>query len=466
MPENAFVGRERELAFLEEAFTREGSAFVPVYGRRRIGKTTLILKFLREKLAVFYLGQQVPPALQLRAFLRAVAETLKLDWLRSVEISDWQAAFRLVGEHWPKDEPMVLVLDEFQWIVEGSPEIPSVIQGLWDHEWAPRGNVFLILCGSYIGFMEREVLGRKSPLFGRRTGQIKLNPFHFREAAQFHPHWSRQDQAKAWFLCGGVPYYLNQLSERVSIATNIRRQFLDPSSPLFREPHFLLREELRDLENYQGILLGLAEGSGSVSDLATLTQLPGRSLPYYLDQLIQLGYVAKVQPLTRRGRLRRVRYQIADPLLRFWFRFVSRHESGLTLMGADALADQHIIPQLESYFGHCFEHLCQEALPFLYAEEGTHTPYEIGSYYDKHTQIDVVGIREDGWIDLGECKWCHIPSAPTLWRELARKRQGYPNPDNETIQMRLFLRHSLSKRVAVPSEIMVHDLESLYGDPA
>ena len=206
-----FVGRGKELALLEKAWQAEGGAFIPVYGRRRVGKSELLVKFLTGKPAIYVTGKVAPAELQLREFLRAAATALREPLLAEHPVADWPAAFRMIEERWKGPQKLVLALDEFQWMAAASPELPSVLQECWDRRWR-KGRILLILCGSYLGFMEREVLGKKSPLFGRRTAQILLRPFGYREAAEFHPHWSRPNQAEAYFICGGLPFYLRCFS--------------------------------------------------------------------------------------------------------------------------------------------------------------------------------------------------------------------------------------------------------------
>ena len=246
--------------------------------------------------------------------------------LAQLRVAGWRQALRTVTEQWAGANPetkLVLALDEFQWIAAASPGLLSELQHCWDRWWRDAGNVVLLLCGSYLGFMEREVLGRKSPLYGRRTAQIHLQPFGYRDAARFHTRWSPADQARAYFLVGGVPQYLLCLDDSRSIAANIREQLLAEFAPLFHEPAFLLREELREIAPYQAVLHAVASGHRAAPAIAAATGLPERSLHYYLQQLTGLGYLRRRYPLERRRpNPRQVRFEIDDPLLRFWFRFV------------------------------------------------------------------------------------------------------------------------------------------------
>lgn len=457
-----FVGRQRELALLERQWRSRGGAFVPIYGRRRIGKSELILRFLEHHPGLYHVGKQAPAALQIREFLDEAARLLKEPLLAALPATDWRSAIAQVEQRWRSPKKLVLAFDEFQWSAEASPELPSLLQELWDRRWKRSGKVMLVLCGSFIGFMEREVLGAKSPLFGRRTAQIQLQPFDFAQACLLHRGWSLEQQATSFFVCGGVPQYLNTFDSAASLQQNVEAQLLHEFAPLFREPEFLLREELRDVQGYHAVLLAIAAGAGSTKQIALQAGLPERSLHYYLEQLVQLGYVARRMPLTGARPARwHVRFSLEDPLLRFYFRFVFPERGFVQRYGPRRSWLALVAPHLDSYFGGCFERLCRQALPALWASEGVSAGGEVGEYWDKQVQIDLVGLRDDGWIDLGECKWGAVGSASALVAELEQKVAGHPNPKKRTVGKRLFVKARPARFKS--SDVKVHDLEDLHA---
>lgn len=459
-----FIGRQTELQTLNSAHRSKESAFFPVYGRRRVGKSELLRHFLGELPGVYYLGKQAPPALQRRELLEEAARRLDQPLLAHLRDETWSEVFRSIVRAYRGNGKLILVLDEFQWMAEASPELPSVLQELWDLEWQKSGKIMLILCGSYIGFMEREVLGEKSPLFGRRTGQILLRPFGYRDAALFHPRFSRIDQARTFFVCGGMPYYLRQFESGNSFEQNLVSHVFTESSPLFREPDFLLREELREVSSYAAILSALAAGKNTPSTMADASGLESRKLPYYLQQLQDLGFIARRFPLDGGPpSSRQVRYELLDPLLRFWYRFVFPNQSALELRGPEAVYRELVRPNLDWYLGNAFERLAREALVEIYRRDRVMSSFKIGEFWNREMQIDIVGMRGDGVVDLGECKWGTVSSAVEVERDLRRKAAAFPNRQASTLQLHIFCREKSRKKQESAETIRWHDLGDFYS---
>ncbi len=459
---NSFIGRNKELDLLEGYYRSKKTEFLPIYGRRRVGKSELIVHFIKNKPALYFLGKKALAHFQIKEFLEEAARCFGQPLLKRTDITNWKEALSLVVNQKKNQEKLIIVLDEFQWTAEASPELPSILQGFLDREWKNRKDIFLIVCGSYIGFMEKEVLGEKSPLFGRRSGQIFLKPFSFRETSLFHKSWSIQDKAKAYFICGGIPLYLLFFNERNSVAKNIEKNFLDINSALFKEPEFLLREELRELPKYYALLMCLSRGLAASKNIAMQTGIDERKMYYYINNLIELGYVERIYPLTSKEPANRdVRFVLKDQMLKFWFRFIYPHTAYISRVDSADSFKNLIEPNLDSYFGSCFEHLCREALSFLYQRERISSPFEIGQYWDKRVQIDVVGYRTGEGIDIGECKWGKITSTKKLIQDLQEKIKNYPNKEGLTIRGKIFSRYALNVS-ELPKNIELYTLESMY----
>ncbi|MDD2710214.1 MAG: ATP-binding protein [Verrucomicrobiae bacterium] len=455
-----FIGREKELQVLENAYGGRAGSLIPIYGRRRVGKTELILRFMRDKPGIYFFGKKGPAAMQVGEFLKIAAEVCGEPLLATCATDNWKTALREVQKHWPHKKRLIIALDEFQWIAGSSPELPSQLQELWDLDWSRNNNVMLLLCGSFIGFMERGILGRKCPLFGRRTATILLQPFTYRESVKFHPRYSRIDQCAAYFICGGIPLYLKQFDPALSVHQNIAQKILDPNQVLYCEPDFLLKEELREVQQYHAILTAVASRRLNQQGVARDTHLDPRTLHYYFRQLQQLGYIrvetpVQSMPVKRTQQL----YLLNDSFLRFWFYFVFPNMSQILRNDPAQAFKQLVEPHLDAYYGTCFDLFCREALADLYQKEKVTASFQIGQYWDKNCQIDVVGLRNDHHLDLCECKWKGSVNLTQLLQELKNKQVRYPNPRGASVQYRAFVKHPVKNK---HPELTVHALEDLF----
>lgn len=349
----SFLGRSPELSFLEQAHLSNKTEFIPIYGRRRVGESDLILHFIKNKPHLYFLGKQGTAQPQIKEFMQ--------------------------------------------------------------------------------------------------------------EAAQFHPRFSLQEKAMVYFICGGIPLYLKFFDPKLLLFKNLEKNLFDEFAPLFREPEFLLREELRELPKYYTVLMALASGSSTSTELAKQTAIEERKLYYYLQNLIDLGYVARRFPLLPKNLQRKAtRFVLVDPLLRFWFRFVYPHTAYIVQMGAREAVKNLVKPYWEAYCGICFEELCREALGYLYQEKSLINPFRTGEYWDKQTQIDVVGYIEKEEISLGECKWGKVSSYKKLIAELKDKITKYPNHEGLRVEPYLFIQKKPA-RLELDAEVHGYELEDLYG---
>jgi len=248
MQSGPFIGRQRELAVLQEFADSDRAELFVLYGRRRVGKTELLQRLCHGRRAVYFLAAQVRDKDNLRAFKSALAEGLGDPLLASLEFPDWTAALSYAAEH-ARDERLVLVLDEFPYLCEANKSVPSQLQRFWDVR-GKKSSLLLILCGSQVSFMEKEVLAERSPLFGRRTGQRRLEPLAPSEALTFFRTWKREQALLAYGIVGGMPAYLGRFDERVTLEENLLREVLRPEGYLFDEVHYLLHTELSNPSTY------------------------------------------------------------------------------------------------------------------------------------------------------------------------------------------------------------------------
>ena len=247
-----FIDREKELAALKREYDSKGSSLVVIYGRRRVGKTALIAEFIKDRPSIYFLATQESETQNLRAFQSCVSQYLQSDFLRDVSLNSWESAFRFLMDN-AGDRKLVLVIDEFQYLGKSDPAFPSVFQRIWDEQLKDR-DVMVILCGSLISMMESQTLSYSSPLYGRRTAQIKLKQIPFRYYRDFFTDKSQKELVEFYAVTGGVPRYIEAFSGYEDVLDGIAANILDRTSFLYEEPYFLLQQEVDEIGSYFSLI--------------------------------------------------------------------------------------------------------------------------------------------------------------------------------------------------------------------
>ncbi len=345
-----FLGRSRELDVLTELGASKRPELFVLYGRRRVGKTELLQQFCRGRRAVYFLAAQVREKDNLRAFRDALAEGLNDPLAANVEFPDWGAALAFAAER-ARDERLVLVLDEFPYLCEATKGLPSIVQRFWDTR-AKSSQLMLVLCGSQVSFMENEVLAETSPLFGRRTGQRRLEPLRPPDALRFFDAWPLKERVAGYAMLGGMPAYLRRFDPVRSLRENTLREVLRPEGYLFDEVNFLLRAELTSPATYNSILAAVARGSEKLGDVALTVGVDSPTANKYLTTLRDLQLVEREVPLTDPDplRSRRGTYRVADRFLAFHFRHVQPNAALIQSGRGEAVWERSIEPDLERLF--------------------------------------------------------------------------------------------------------------------
>lgn len=408
-----FVGRHQELEQLNQAYQENDFQFTVIYGRRRIGKTSLINEFLKDKKAIYYVALEENAEDNLKRFSDAISIFKNTDQGGKEKFANFEECFKEITRLAQKQR-VILVIDEFPYLAKAYPTISSMLQSYIDHEFKET-NLFLILCGSSMSFMERQVLGYQSPLYGRRTLALKLEPFKLSEAHEMLPKLSKEDAFIINTVCSGVPQYLSYMSDSMSVADNIKKNFLTKSGRLFDEPNNLLQQELRDPTNYNSIINAIASGASKHSKIAQSAHLQTGPLTTYLNNLIDLGIVEKKLPVTeqKKSRSKNIVYRICDGMFRFWYTFVGK-QTDLIERGLTDLAWVKVQKNLSDFMGPEFEKYSQD---FMWSQDMNEkivpNPFiHLGNWWgtDKRThqqvELDIVGFSDDerdGY--FGECKW-------------------------------------------------------------
>ncbi|GAP13992.1 predicted ATPase [Longilinea arvoryzae] len=444
-----FIDRKAELELLSQRYNSGQAELIVLYGRRRVGKTELLRAFCADKPHIFFIATLSNDIEQLATFSQQLYIFTHASVPVDFSFPSWEAAFQALAEI-PMQPRPVIILDEFTYLINGNKAVPSILQKVWDETLKDTG-ILLVLCGSYIGMMESEVLGYQAPLYGRRTASTLLRPLDLPSAAQFFPNYSPEQQFLAWSILGGMPYYLGIFKDHQDIPANIRQNILDSQmGALFNEPRLLLMEELREPRNYFSILRAIALGNARLNEVAQASGVREvTAAARYLDILQQMRLVTRQVPATESqpDKSKKGLYRIDDHFLRFWFRYVQPNQAGLDLGLADAILQQRILPDLDHFAATAFEEAAQAYVARL-AQNGkmAFLPERIGGWWDRETEIDVLAIsrmEKAAWV--GECKWSIRPVGTNVLDELKQKAQSLlKSGEIQKIQYAIFARSAFT----------------------
>ena len=403
-----FLCREKELAVLNKRYNKQEFECIIIFGRRRVGKTALINEFCQGKPTIFFSALNASEKENLVALSKAIHayKTGQEDNYPLYQSFDaaLEEITRLAGE-----QRLVFVIDEYPYLAKSYPSISSRLQHLIDQKWQ-HSQLYLILCGSSMSFMENQVLGYESPLYGRRTAQLKLSSLTYKETAEFVPQLTATDKALVYGITGGIPHYINKLQVRDCVDTALTENLFDSASYLFEEPQNLLKQELREPGVYNSIITAIAGGASRINEIATKAGLENAVCAKYIKVLVDLGILFKETPLTEKVGKKSI-YLICDNFFRFWYRFVPTNYSAINAGRFATLYDQVVKPHLSTYMGLVFETMCKDYL-LRYATFLPIPLANIGQWWGtdnvakKEVQIDIVGTsaNSDEYL-IGSCKY-------------------------------------------------------------
>ncbi|HJH30529.1 MAG TPA: ATP-binding protein [Methanosarcinaceae archaeon] len=419
-----FVGRKEELAFLEDAYDKDKSQMIVICGRRRVGKTCLLQKFIKDKKHTYFLCTKGNEIEQIRLLSGFIAENMDDEAVAQSPFSDWRTLFMYLQSK-IGDERFVLVIDEFPYLINANSAVTSIFQKYWD-EYLSGTNIMLVLCGSSISMMEREVLAYKSPLYGRRTGQWKVEPMSFEESLDIFPKKTDIGEAvRIYSITGGIPFYLTELDLDKTAIDNILENVARKGRMLYEEGEFLIREELREPLTYFSILSALSAGNTKQTQIADSIGMASTALPRYLSTLERLGFIEKNTPVTDYSRSKKTVYRIKDHFVNFWFSFIYPYKSYIE--ESNYLRYKEVLDRaFNKHVSFVFEDISQDLirkkasannLPFGFTKIGMW----YGHYRDsatgmrKEVEIDIVALDEDtNTIAFVECKWKDLSKKDAL----------------------------------------------------
>lgn len=456
-----FINRENELEFLEERYRSKSFECIVLYGKRRVGKTELIKKFLSGKEGIYFLCDKSGIERNMARFKKKIAEYLHEPL---IETSDVEEIMKyLTGKLKSKT---VIVFDEFSYLVEKDAAVPSLFQVIID-EILKKTPYCLILCGSSISMMEQGVLSHKSPLYGRKTGHWNVQPLAFQEMKQFFPQNTYEENIRFWSVLGGVPLYCEMFSDSQDLYENIEKEILSKRGRLYDEVDFILKEELRDPDVYKTILASIGNGNVKVVDIANSAHINVQDLDKYLKVLIKLRIIKKESPVTEKIKNKKTLYTFGDNFFHFWFTFCEPLKSDIEIENLRSFKEK-FHRDFNMYLGRKFEDLCRIHCRDFLNQEYTKMGRWWGAYREegvkKTAEIDIVAFNDKTQeILFGECKWSNRVNAESLLSELEEKTR-YVDWNNETRKERFALfAKSFKKKVKDFKGKIVHcfDLEDI-----
>jgi len=419
---NKFINRKFELDALQmRAGSGKPELFV-IYGKRRVGKTELVKQCFKGQDFIYLLADKRNDKDLLLDFSKTLGEYFDDVGVRMTGLPDWVTFFKYLREK-AGDKRLVIVVDEFPFLASANKAIPSLFQKGWD-EHMSHSNIFLIIMGSSISMMEKGVLAYRSPLYGRRTGQLLLEPLRFSDSREFFPNMSIREQIETYSVLGGIPAYLLQFSLDKGLLQNIGDNMLRRDAFLYNEVEFVLREELREPRNYFSILKEMAFGRTSVNELSQAVGLDRNKLSRYLSILEGLRIITRDIPVTERHphKSRKGVYAIGDNFFRFWFEFVFPHKDHIERDEPDFVISK-IKERMNEFVGHTFEAICMDSLSELAKQHIAPFSFtRIGKWWEGEEEIDIVALNEDSKdILFAECKWRNEATSVDVLDNLVRK---------------------------------------------
>ena len=418
-----FVDRDQEMQTLQNEYERKGSSLVILYGRRRVGKTTLISEFIKDKNALFFLATEESESQNRSSFKEKVAEFIKSDLLENLDAKNWNVLFKAIVETKFSSKP-IIVLDEFQYLGKANAAFPSIFQQIWE-EILKEASVMVVLCGSLISMMQSQTLSYSSPLYGRRTAQIQLKQIPFSYYHEFYPRKSRKELIERYAITGGVPKYIELFSENDDIYKAIEASVLNRSGFLYDEPYFLLQQEVSEIGSYFSIIRAISAGNSKLSSIASLVEIKATSLSKYLKTLIDLDVLEREVPITEKSpeKSKKGLYKIKDNYLRFWFAFIYPNRSFIESGHSGIVMSKIKKSLVKNHTAFVYEDVCKESMWQLNAEGvWPFTFSKLGRYWDAQTEIDIAALDEEGKnLILGECKYWQEPIGLSVLQNLEAK---------------------------------------------
>lgn len=423
-------GREEEMKHLNTLYSSNSFEFLVMYGRRRVGKTTLLQEFSKNTNCIFFPAREKNDVLNLQDFSKVLQLHFNGTYIASFE--SWEKAFEYVDIN--SKARTVLIIDEFPYIAEENPSVKSLLQHAIDHSWKNNKNLFLILCGSSVSIMENDILGSKSPLHDRQTSTLEIKPFDYLESSQFFPQYSNEDKLLAYGILGGIPRYLEAFNPDKTIEENIAYRIIQNGAFLHEEPDNLLKAELRETNIYNSILSAIANGKNKIVDISDYIHEDRTKVAKYLVTLQVLRLIEKKVPCTESQNSKKSIYVIKDNFFKFWYRYDFSNNAYYSMLGSAETAEI-IMKDISNHMGLVFEDICKDYLMHLAKmRKLPFIPYTIGKWWGNNPvikaqdDVDILAIDKSGKEAMFvECKFQSQPMTYDEYENLINATKAFPD---------------------------------------
>ncbi|QKG29812.1 ATP-binding protein [Campylobacter sp. RM16187] len=408
-----FADRVKELKLLNDEYSNSNFSFTVLYGRRRVGKTTLLKEFIKDKPSIYFLATLENFNVVLNRFKDIVAEFLQDSLLKSLELTDIKQLFKYLSNK-KFDKKIIIIIDEFQYLSKIDSSIPSQFQYIID-ELLKDKSIHLILCGSIISMMYEQTLSYNSPLYGRRTSDIKLEAIEFDYLKEFFNNKSKEELIELYSVLYGVPKYLEMFRDSGDIFNSIETNILNPNGYLYNEPQFILQNEVNEPITYFSILEAIANGEHKIGNIAGKLNKNVQNITSFISKLMELDIIYKDVPITESNPLKSKKglYFIKDNFFRFWFSYVLPYKSQLEIGNTNYVLNI-LKENFNSFISPIYEKL---ALRYMM---NNYSLIKCGRWWDKDTEIDIVGIAQD-YLIAAECKYSNKKVGIDVLKDLQEK---------------------------------------------
>ena len=479
-----FTGRKRELQALEHFYNTTEAGLMILFGRRRVGKTSLLTHFIEKRLlsgGFYWMATTHNSAYQLRDFSQALFRyDPRFSAAPSIDFSfpNWEAAFNHLAEvvaHFP--DPQLVVIDEFTYLVRNDPALTSLLQKLWDHRLSKIANLRLVLTGSLVGMMEREVISYQAPLYGRATSLLRLRPLPYAALIELFPERQADERVAIYATTGGIPAYLNLFTRTKSFVSALKNECMIPGSIMLGDPAIIMHEQLKEPQSYETILSAIANGYHKWGEIARMAGITETSLSHYMSILEELELIERRDPVFASPSGKKGQYYVRDHFLQFYYRFLVPHLAKIDRGYLDVAIDQ-IYQDLRAFIGtYTFEELCREwTLAAGVTGQLSFDPDIVGSYWQMYrgqgVQLDVVaGNQREKKLLIGEAKWGKDNISRVILTDLIRRSQRMPQvAEGWQVQYALFSREGFTEATTELAKelhvllINLKDMEKTFKD--